>query len=83
MIPYDARASSGKRTGGARAAIAVSASTVVRVLGEVGAAVAGTRSSLLTALGGLGQLAAAGVFVVNMWTRVRMPGGVAPPQPLR
>ena len=46
----------------------LTASTVVRVLGEVGAAVAGTRSSLLAALGGLGQLAAAGVFVVNMWT---------------
>ena len=56
-------------------------STVVRVLGEVGAVVAGTRSSLLTALGGLVQLAAAGVFVFNMWRRVRMPGGVAP-QPL-
>jgi hypothetical protein len=55
-------------------------STVVRVLGELGAA---TRGSSLAALGGLGQLTAAGVFVVNMWTRVRMPGGVAPPQPLR
>ena len=41
------------------------------------------RSPLLAALGGLGQLAAAGVFIVNMCTRVRMPGGVAPPQPLR
>jgi len=29
-------------------------------------------------LGGLGQLAAAGLFVVNMWSRVRMPA-VAPP----
>ena len=25
------------------------------------------------ALGGLGQLAGAGLFVLNMWTRVRMP----------
>src|SRR5215510_14732690 len=29
-------------------------------------------------LGGIGQLAAAAVFVVNMWSRVRMPA-VAPP----
>ncbi|HEU5196184.1 MAG TPA: hypothetical protein VFW70_15690 [Methylomirabilota bacterium] len=28
---------------------------------------------LVIALGGLGQLAAAGLFVVNMWSRVRMP----------
>jgi hypothetical protein len=28
---------------------------------------------LAIALGGLGQLAAAGLFVVNMWSRVRMP----------
>ena len=61
----------------------LTASTAVRVLGEFGAAVAGTRGSPLAALGGLGQLAAAVVFVVNMWARVRMPGGVAPPQPLR
>jgi hypothetical protein len=53
--------------------------TVVRVLGQLGVVVAGTRSSSLAALGGLGQLAAALVFVVNMCTRVRMPGGGAPP----
>ena len=35
----------------------------------------------IAAFGGLGQLAAAVVFVINMWTRVRMPGGVAPPSP--
>jgi hypothetical protein len=50
-------------------------STAVRLVGELGAAVSGA--------GGLGQLAAAIVFVANMWTRVRMPGGVSPPQPLR
>ena len=48
---------------------------------ELGAAVVGARGSPLAALGGLGQLAAAAAFVVNMWTRVRMPGGVAPPPP--
>jgi heme/copper-type cytochrome/quinol oxidase subunit 1 len=61
----------------------LTASTVVRVAGEVGAAAVGTRGSSLAALGGLGQLAAALVFVVNMWTRVRMPGGIAPSPPSR
>jgi heme/copper-type cytochrome/quinol oxidase subunit 1 len=54
-------------------------STLVRVVGEFAAAAAGTRVSSLAALGGLGQLAAGLVFVVNMWTRVRMPGGITPP----
>jgi cbb3-type cytochrome oxidase subunit 1 len=54
-------------------------STAVRTLGELGAAVAGARGSALAALGGLGQLAAGALFVINMWSRVRMPGAVAPP----
>jgi hypothetical protein len=57
----------------------LAASTVVRTLGELAAAVAGTRGSWLAALGGLGQLVAALAFVVNMWSRVRMPRPVAPP----
>jgi heme/copper-type cytochrome/quinol oxidase subunit 1 len=57
----------------------LTASTAVRALGELSAAVAGGRGSPLAALGGIGQLAAAIVFVVNMWTRVRMPGGPASP----
>jgi heme/copper-type cytochrome/quinol oxidase subunit 1 len=57
----------------------LTASTLLRVLGELAAAAAGTRGSSLAALGGLGQLAAAVVFVGNMWTRVRLPGGIAPP----
>lgn len=57
----------------------LTASTVVRTTGELGAAFAGARGSHLAALGGLGQLAAGVLFVVNMWTRVRMPGGGAPP----
>jgi hypothetical protein len=52
----------------------LTASTVVRVLGELAAAAAGARGSYLAAAGGLGQIAAAVVFVINMWTRVRMPG---------
>ena len=59
----------------------LTASTLARVLGELAAAAAGTRGSSLAALGGLGQLAAAIVFVANMWTRVRMPGGIAPSSP--
>ena len=54
-------------------------STAVRALGELAAALAGGRGSPLAALGGLGQLAAAIVFVLNMWSRVRMPGSAAPP----
>jgi hypothetical protein len=46
----------------------------VRVLGELTAAATGARGSALAAVGGLGQLAAAALFVANMWTRVRMPG---------
>jgi heme/copper-type cytochrome/quinol oxidase subunit 1 len=57
----------------------LTASTAVRALGELSAAVTGSRGSPLAALGGLGQFAAAIVFVVNMWTRVRMPGGTPPP----
>jgi heme/copper-type cytochrome/quinol oxidase subunit 1 len=55
-------------------------STIVRTLGELAAASAGTRGAPLAALGGLGQLAAALAFVVNMWARVRMPGGVVSAQ---
>jgi cbb3-type cytochrome oxidase subunit 1 len=57
----------------------LTASTVVRTLGEFTAAVTGVRGSAFAAIGGLGQLAAAAVFVANMWTRVRMPGGATSP----
>jgi len=56
-------------------------STAVRAVGELAAAATGSRGSPLAALGGLGQLAAAMVFVINMWTRVRMPGSATPPPP--
>lgn len=49
-------------------------STAARTLGELGSAAAGVRGgSSLAAAGGLGQVAAAILFVANMWTRVRMP----------
>jgi hypothetical protein len=54
-------------------------STAIRTAGELVAALAGARGSHLAAVGGLGQLAAGVLFVANMWTRVRMPGGGAPP----
>jgi cbb3-type cytochrome oxidase subunit 1 len=57
----------------------LTASTAVRALGELSAAVTGGRGSPLAALGSLGQLAAAIVFVLNMWSRVRMPGGSTTP----
>ena len=57
----------------------LTASTVVRFAGELSAALAGGRGAPLAAVGGLGQLAAAAVFVINMWTRIRMPGGPAAP----
>jgi hypothetical protein len=53
-------------------------STVARTVGELGMAAAGMRGgSLLAVVGGLGQLLGACLFVLNMWTRVRMP---APPR---
>jgi hypothetical protein len=52
----------------------LAASTAVRTAGELGSAAAGVRGgSVLAALGGLGQLAAAVAFVINMWVRVRIP----------
>ena len=57
----------------------LTASTVVRVLGEVGAASMQLRTSPLAAVGGLGQVAAVIVFIANMWWRVRMPVTIAPP----
>jgi len=35
----------------------------------------------VSALGEIDQLVATIVFVVNMWARVCIPGGLAPPQP--
>ena len=82
MFPRPARSDGRYRPGLAWIAYwLLTASTVLRTLGEFTAAAGGGRGSSLAALGGLGQIAAAVVFVINMWTRVRMPGGVAPPAP--
>ena len=53
--------------------------TAARAAGEIAGPYVGIPAlRWVIALGGLGQLAGAAVFVVNMWSRVRMPA-VAPP----
>ena len=53
--------------------------TTVRAAAELTAPfVAAPALRVVIALGGLGQLAGAIVFVVNMWWRVRMPAGAGP-----
>ena len=55
--------------------------TAVRALAELGAGLTGAPAlRVLIALGGLGQLAGAALFVANMWWRVRMPAVPSPPR---
>jgi heme/copper-type cytochrome/quinol oxidase subunit 1 len=57
----------------------LTASTLLRALAEVTVGLAGTLGiRWLIALGGLGQLVGAALFVVNMWRRVRMPPSALP-----
>jgi cbb3-type cytochrome oxidase subunit 1 len=57
-------------------------STIVRALSEIVAGFAAAPAlRFAIAVGGLGQLAGTALFVVNMWTRVRMPQ--TPPLPPR
>jgi uncharacterized protein involved in response to NO len=50
-------------------------STVVRVLAEILVSLSGAPVwRPVVALGGLGQVVGAALFVINMWPRVRMPG---------
>jgi cbb3-type cytochrome oxidase subunit 1 len=56
-------------------------STAVRAAAEIVAPLAAAPGlGPVIALGGLGQLAGAGLFVVNMWWRVRMPMTAPPPR---
>ena len=58
----------------------MTAATTLRALAELLAPLAGLPGLLpLIAVAGLGQLAGATLFVVNMWWRVRMPSAVPPP----
>lgn len=79
MFPRPARDDARYRPGLAEAVYwLLTLSTAVRTVGELASAAVGVRGgSPLAALGGVGQLAAALLFVVNMWVRVRMP--TAPP----
>ena len=53
--------------------------TIIRALGEMLAAHAGsTALRMMIALGGVGQAVGVLLFVVNMWTRVRMPAAAPP-----
>src|SRR5262245_8531281 len=55
-------------------------STAVRASAEIGLALSGAGPLRWPiAIGGLGQLAAAALFAMNMWSRVRMPS-VTPPR---
>jgi cbb3-type cytochrome oxidase subunit 1 len=80
MFPRPARDDTRYRPGLAEVVYWVATvSTAVRALAEIGGAVAPVAGfRLLVAAGGLGQLAAAVLFVVNMWWRVRMPPAAAP-----
>jgi cbb3-type cytochrome oxidase subunit 1 len=53
--------------------------TTMRAAGEVAAGYVGVPPlRILVAAGGLGQLIGALLFIVNMWSRVRMPPAAAP-----
>jgi cbb3-type cytochrome oxidase subunit 1 len=58
----------------------MTAATTLRAVAEVAAGLSPTPALRLgIAVGGLGQLLGAALFVVNMWWRVRMPQVPAPP----
>ncbi len=81
MFPRPAKADARYRPELAEAVYWVMAgSTALRALAEIGTGLTGSAAlRVLITLGGLGQLAGAALFVVNMWWRVRMP--VVPPPP--
>ena len=80
MFPRPAREDSRYRPELAEAAYWVmTVATAARAGAEIGVALAGALGlRWLIAVGGLGQLAGAALFVLNMWWRVRMPPAAAP-----
>lgn len=80
MFPRPAREGSRYRPELAEAVYWVmTVATAVRASAEICVALAGALGlRWLIALGGLGQLAGALLFVLNMWWRVRMPPAAAP-----
>jgi heme/copper-type cytochrome/quinol oxidase subunit 1 len=81
MFPRPARDDTRYRPGLAETVYWVmTAATAVRASAEVLAGLSGAPPlRWLVAAGGLGQLAGAALFVLNMWPRVRMPGVPAAP----
>ena len=81
MFPRPARDDAGYRPSLAEAVYWVmTISTVVRAVAELSAGFSlAPLLRLAIAAGGLGQLVGAGLFVMNMWRRVRMPPAAAPP----
>jgi cbb3-type cytochrome oxidase subunit 1 len=80
MFPRPAREDTRYRPGLAEAVYwLMTLATALRAAAEILAAWSDARSlRLLIALGGLGQLTGAALFVVNMWRRVRMPAAAPP-----
>ena len=79
MFPRPAREDSRYRPELAEAVYWVmTAATAVRAGAELGVAAGALGLRWLIAVGGLGQLAGAVLFVLNMWWRVRMPPTAAP-----
>lgn len=80
MFPRPARDDTRYRPGLAEAVYwTMTASTGLRAAAEITAGISGSPLVQgLIAAGGLGQLAGAVLFAVNMWHRVRMPPAAAP-----
>jgi cbb3-type cytochrome oxidase subunit 1 len=76
MFPRPARDDARYRPGLAEAVYwVITLSTAVRAAAEILAPLSEAPPlRWAIALGGLGQLAGAGLFVLNMWPRIRMPG---------
>jgi cbb3-type cytochrome oxidase subunit 1 len=82
MFPRPARDDARYRPGLAEAVYwTMTVATVLRAGAEIaGSFTPAPALRLAIAAGGLGQLAAAALFALNMWTRVRMPTVPAPPR---
>ncbi len=80
MFPRPAKDDPRYRAGVAEAVYwLMTASTAVRAAAELGTGASGAAPlRMLATAGGLGQLAGALLFVLNMWWRVRMPAAVPP-----
>ncbi|HTY80812.1 MAG TPA: hypothetical protein VMI34_23510 [Candidatus Bathyarchaeia archaeon] len=80
MFPRPARDDAGYRPGLAETVYwLMTITTAVRAVAEIWAGLwPAPALRIAIAAGGIGQLAGAGLFVLNMWRRVRMPPAAAP-----